>query len=52
MMNPGMLHAVISSNNFAISGWEYVDAEWLTTDSVKSAGLSAMEGYTCQVPDK
>jgi hypothetical protein len=43
-MDPGTLHAVLSHNNSAIAGWEYVDADWLKATSiptpmVKSAGL-------------
>ena len=43
-MDPGALHAVLSHNNSAIAGWDYVDADWLKATStpmpmVKSAGL-------------
>jgi hypothetical protein len=35
VLAPGMIHAVMSPNNSAISGWDFVKAEWLATGDVQ-----------------
>lgn len=32
---PGMIHAVMSPNNSAIAGWDFVNARWLLSEDVK-----------------
>jgi hypothetical protein len=32
---PGMIHAVISPNNSAISGWDFINARWLLSSDVQ-----------------
>jgi len=32
---PGMIHAVMSPNNSAIAGWDYVKGEWLEAEHVQ-----------------
>jgi len=34
-IDPGVPHAVISINNSAVSGWDYVDSNWLDDNTVK-----------------
>ena len=34
-IGPGVPHAVISINNSAISGWDYVDSNWIDDDTVR-----------------
>ena len=35
VMDPGMIHAVVSPTNSAIGSWEYVDARWLQDDHIR-----------------
>jgi hypothetical protein len=34
-LTPGMIHAVISPNNSAISGWDFINARWLLSSDVQ-----------------